>query len=143
MTRFLLSIAMLAPALFPGSASAQTSSLEGHWQNGAMEIEIGPCGSKLCGTVIKASAKQQEKAESGSGTQLVGAKIIDNIEPAGPQNWNAEIFVASRNTYARGTIEEIGSDQMTVRGCVAFICKTSHWSRTPANLGETPQSDPH
>lgn len=142
MKRFLLSIAVLAPALFPDSALAQTDTLEGHWQNGAMEIEIGPCGSKLCGTVTKASAKQQEKAESGSGTQLLGAKIIDNIEPTGPQNWNADIFVASRNTYARGTIEEIGSDQMTVRGCVAFICKTSHWSRTPANV-EAPQNDPH
>ena len=138
MKRFLLSIAVLAPALFPDFALAQTDTLEGHWQNGAMEIEIGPCGSKLCGTVTKASEKQQEKAESGSGTQLLGSKIIDNIEPAGPQDWNADIFLASRNTYARGTIEQTGSDQLTVRGCVAFICKTTHWSRSPANVEETP-----
>ena len=138
MKRSLLAIAILTPALFPDSALAQTGSLEGHWQNGAMEIVIGPCGSTLCGTVTKASAKQQEKAESGSGTQLLGSKIIDNIEPAGPESWNAEIFVASRNTYARGTIEEIGTDQLAVRGCVAFICKTTHWSRSPTNVQDSP-----
>ena len=48
------------------------------------------------------------KAQRGSGTRLLGAKVIDNIEPSGPGKWNADVFVASRNMNARGTIEEVG-----------------------------------
>jgi uncharacterized protein (DUF2147 family) len=79
---------------------------------------------------VKASAQQQSKAQRGSGTRLLGARVIDNIEPAGPGRWNADVFVASRDMNARGTIEQVGPDRLAVRGCVlAFICKTTHWDR--------------
>ena len=129
MKRFFLGLAGLAVALAPASAIAK-SGLEGRWKNGAMEIVIGPCGQALCGRVVRASAKQQAKAENGSGTHLLGARVIDNIQPSGPRTWRADVFVASRNMNARGTIEQVGPDRLAVRGCVlAFICKTTHWDR--------------
>jgi len=124
----LLAFAALGIALAP--ASAFTKSLEGRWKNGAMEIVIAKCGGALCGTVVKASQKQQAKAERGSGTHLLGARVIDNIRPSGPGRWNANVFVASRDMNARGTIEQVGPDRLSVRGCVlAIICKTTHWDR--------------
>jgi uncharacterized protein (DUF2147 family) len=129
MKRLFLAIAGLAVALAPASALAK-SGLEGRWKNGAMEIVIGPCGDSLCGRVVKASAKQQAKSQRGSGTHLLGARVIDNIEPSGPGKWNANVFVASRDMNARGTIEQVRPDRLTVRGCVlAIICKTTHWDR--------------
>ena len=128
MKRFFLVLAGLAVAFAPASAFAK--SLEGRWKNGAMEIVIAPCGGTLCGRVVKASAKQQAKSQHGSGTKLLGARVIDNIQPSGPGKWNADVFVASRDMNARGTIQQVGPDRLTVRGCVlAVICKTTHWDR--------------
>lgn len=129
----MLIMAIAIAGLSSTSALAQ-GRLEGRWKNGPMEIVIGPCGQQLCGTVVKASAKQQEKAERGSGTQLLGSKIIDKIEETGPGTWDAEIFVASRDMYARGTIEQAGTDQLTVRACVSIICKTSQWTRLSSDV---------
>lgn len=128
MKRFFLVLAGLSVAFAPASALAK--SLEGRWKNGAMEIVIAPCGGTLCGRVVKASAKQQAKSQHGSGTKLLGARVIDNIQPSGPGKWNADVFVASRDMNARGTIQQVGPDRLMVRGCVlAIICKTTHWDR--------------
>ena len=128
MKRFFLGLAGLAVALAPASAIAK--SLEGRWKNGAMEIVIAPCGPSLCGPVVKASAEQQSKAQRGSGTRLLGSRVIDNIEPMGPGRWSADVFVASRDMSARGTIEQVNPNRLAVRGCVlAIICKTTHWDR--------------
>jgi uncharacterized protein (DUF2147 family) len=129
MKRFLLTVAGLAVAFTSSSAFARTA-LEGRWKNGAMEIVIAPCGAGLCGRVVKASESQQEKARRGSGTRLLGARVIDNIEPSGPRTWKADVFVASRNMNARGTIEQVAPDRLAVRGCLmAVLCKTTHWDR--------------
>jgi uncharacterized protein (DUF2147 family) len=129
MKRILIALAGLAVAFAPASALAKTG-LEGRWKNGAMEIVIAPCGDSLCGRVVRASAKQQAKAQNGSGTRLLGARVIDNIRPAGPRTWRADVFVASRNMNTRGTIEQVASDKLTVHGCLfGLLCKTQHWDR--------------
>jgi uncharacterized protein (DUF2147 family) len=129
MKRFFIILATLLVAAAPALANAR-SNLEGRWRNGKMEIVIAQCGHALCGTVVKASARQQARAESGSGTNLLGARVIDNIQPAGPGVYRANVFVADRDTNARGTIEQVGPDRLSVRGCVwAVICKTTHWDR--------------
>lgn len=129
MKRFFLGLSGFAIAIAPASALAR-SGLEGRWKNGAMEIVIGPCGVSLCGRVVKASAKQQTKSQSGSGTRLIGARVIDNIEPSGPRTWRADIFVASRNMNTRGTIEQVGENRLTVHGCLfGILCRTQHWDR--------------
>lgn len=129
MKRFFLACAGVAVVLAPASAIAR-SNLEGRWKNGAMEIVIAPCGESLCGQVVKASSQQQAKAERGSGTHLLGARVIDNIQPAGPGRWSATVFLAGRDMNARGTIEQVNPDRLAVRGCVlAIICKTTHWDR--------------
>ena len=82
MKSFLLSLAALSALSAPTSANAG-GNLEGRWKNGKMEIVIRPCGGSRCGTVGKASAKQQAKAQRGSGTRLLGSRVIDGIRPAG------------------------------------------------------------
>jgi uncharacterized protein (DUF2147 family) len=129
MRRLFLALAGFAIAIAPASALAK-SGLEGRWKNGAMEIVIAPCGDTLCGRVAKASAEQQSKAQRGSGTHLIGARVINNIQPTGRNRWNAEVYLASRDMNTRGTIEQVGPDRLAVRGCVlAVICKTTHWDR--------------
>ena len=128
MTRAGIMAALLAVSL-AGAAEAR-SPIEGRWKKGNLQIDIRPCGSTLCGTVVKASAKQQAKAERGSGTELIGATLIKDIRPAGPRVYRARVFLADRNMNASGKIRQVSSDQLKVSGCVlAFVCKSSNWTR--------------
>jgi uncharacterized protein (DUF2147 family) len=129
MKRLFLAFWAVFAVLAPAAALAK-SNLEGRWKNGAMEIVIGPCGPTLCGRVVKASQLQRTRAQNGSGTPLLGSRVIDNIEATGPRSWHADVFVATRNMNARGTIEQVGPNRLTVRGCVlGILCKTTHWDR--------------
>jgi uncharacterized protein (DUF2147 family) len=129
MKRILAAIVALAAVSSPAGASAK-SPIEGRWQNGKMEVVIAPCGRDLCGTVVKASPTQQDKAERGSGTDLVGARLIKDIEPTGPDSYRATVFLADRNMHARGTIRQVSRNQLKVRGCVlGVICKSKTWDR--------------
>lgn len=129
MKRLFLSLAGILVLAAPAWANAQ-GHLEGRWKNGKMEIVIRPCGGTLCGTVVKASAKQQARAERGSGNELIGARVIDNIRPAGPGVYKADVYVADRDINASGTIRQVNADRLNVRGCVlAVICKTTNWDR--------------
>ena len=129
MTRFFLGLAGLAVAASPVVADAK-SSLEGRWKNGSMQIQIAQCGPSLCGTVVKASAKQQARAQRGSGTSLLGARVISNIRTVAPQRYRANVYLADRDVTASGTIRQLGPNRLEVRGCMlAVICKTTHWDR--------------
>lgn len=129
MKAILISIAAIAAIAAPASASAR-DSLEGRWKNGPMEIVIAPCGKSLCGTVVKASPKQQARAERGSDTDLIGARLITGVEPTGPRTYKGRVFVADQNIHASGTIEQVSANQLKVRGCVlGVVCKSKTWDR--------------
>jgi uncharacterized protein (DUF2147 family) len=129
MKRIFAAIAVLSVTAAPALASAK-GPLEGRWKSGPMVIEIAPCGSKLCGTVVKASSKQQAKAQSGSGTDLIGARLITDIERTGPNTYKGRVFAADRNIYADGTVRQVSPDQLQVKGCVLLvICRSRNYER--------------
>ena len=129
MKQILASILALAVLSGPAVASAK-APIEGRWKNGKMEVLIAPCGNDLCGTVVKASPVQQAKAERGSDTDLIGARLIKGIARTGPASYRATVFLADRNIYARGTITQVSNDRLRVRGCVlAVICRSKNWDR--------------
>lgn len=126
----ILALAVALTALSGPAAASAKSPLEGRWKNGPMEVLIAPCGAKLCGTVVKASPKQQAKAERGSGTDLVGARLIESIEPTGPGTYRGRVFVADHGVHASGTIRQVSRNQLKVKGCVlGVICKAKTWDR--------------
>ena len=120
--------ALLAAGI-AGSAEAR-SPIEGRWKKGNLQIDIRPCGRTLCGTVVRASAKQQARAERGSGTDLIGATLIKDIRPAGPRSYKARVFVPDHNMHALGKIQQVAPNRLKVSGCVlALICKSANWTR--------------
>lgn len=129
MKRIFAASAVLAALAAPAMASAK-SPLEGHWKHGPMTIAIAPCGAKLCGTVIKASSNQQSKAMRGSGTKLIGAQLITDIEPTGPNSYRGHLFAADRNIHASGTIRQVSANEIQVKGCIiGLFCKTRSYER--------------
>ena len=129
MKRIFIILATLTALATPASATAQ-AGIEGRWKNGKMEIIIAPCGGKLCGTIVKASPKQQAKAKRGSDTELIGARLITGIEPAGPKLYRGRVFLADRNIHASGTMRQLNSNQLFVKGCALIVvCKSATWDR--------------
>jgi uncharacterized protein (DUF2147 family) len=129
MKYILASLAAAAMAVSPALASAK-SPLEGRWQHGSMVVEIAPCGSRLCGTVVKASANQKRKAEKGSGTELIGARLITDIEQTDANTYKGRVFAADRNVYANGTVRMVSHDRLQVKGCILLvICKSRTYDR--------------
>jgi uncharacterized protein (DUF2147 family) len=129
MKNILAGLAAAAVAVSPALASAK-SPLEGRWKHGSMVIEIAPCGSKLCGTVLKASPTQQKKAQKGSGTELIGARLITDIEQTGQNTYRGKVFAADKNVYANGTVRQVSHDRLEVKGCVLLvICKSRSYDR--------------
>lgn len=129
MTKAGIIAAALLSLLAAGAAEAR-SPIEGRWRKGNLQIDIKPCGATLCGTVVKASAKQRARAEKGSGTDLIGATLIRQIQPTGPNLYRARVFLADRNMHANGKIRQLDPDRLTVSGCVlALLCRSSRWDR--------------
>ena len=89
----ILTALLIAAVASPAEAR---SPIEGRWQKGNMQIDIKPCGASLCGTVVKASAKQQARAQRGSGTELIGATLIENIEP---DEWDRVLAVNLKGVF--------------------------------------------
>lgn len=129
MSKAMLIAAALAGLALAGTAEAR-SPIEGRWAKGKMQIDIKPCGPTLCGTIVKASPKQQARAENGSGTELIGATLIRQIQPTGPHSYKARVFLADRNMHANGKITQLNANRLRVSGCVlAVLCRTTHWDR--------------
>ena len=129
MKRFVIALASLGVLAAPALASAK-SPLEGRWKKGKLEIQIAPCGRELCGTIVRASEKQQAKAERGSGTELIGARLIKDIDRTGPNTYRASVFLPHKNMHARGSIKQVSANTLAVRGCVlGVICKSQTWVR--------------
>lgn len=120
----------LALAMLAAPAAAAKSPLEGRWKNGKMEIVIAPCGPSLCGTIVKASERQKMKAERGSDTDLIGARLITDIRSSGSSRYSARVFLADRNRHAKGTIHQVSANRLEVKGCLlGLVCKSADWDR--------------
>ena len=129
MKMILLTLGLVAALAAPAGASAG-SPLEGRWRNGKMEILIDRCGQALCGTIVKASPKAQAKAQKGTGTKLIGARLIENIRPVGEGRYKARVFLADRDMHATGTIRQLNDNQLSVKGCaLLIICRSATWDR--------------
>jgi uncharacterized protein (DUF2147 family) len=119
----LLGLALATPA-------DARSPIEGRWDRKDMQIDIKPCGASLCGTVVSASPKQKARAQNGSDTNLIGATLIRQIQPAGKNLYRARVFLPDRNIHATGKIRQLNPNRLAVSGCVlAVICKSTHWDR--------------
>ena len=129
MTRILAAISTLALVCVPAFASAQ-EPLAGKWKRKALEIQIAPCGNRLCGTVLKASPTDRAKAREASGIELIGSRILTDIVPTGPKTYRGTAFIADRNMHARTTIRITSSDTLDIKGCILLVlCRTKSWDR--------------
>ena len=121
-------------------AAAPAPAVAGDWLTAdrTAVVRIGPCGSKLCGNVIRILARGPDVPRTDVNNPdkalrsrpLVGLRVLtgftrDRARWTGGRAYDPK---TGRSYSARLSRNADGS--LTVTGCVLFVCKSQKWVRT-------------
>jgi uncharacterized protein (DUF2147 family) len=114
-------------------AAGPNASIAGNWTNpsGSVTVEIGPCKSGMCGTVIRASDKAKADAAKGGTEHLVGTVLLSNLSSDSKGLWRGANFVPDMNVRSKAKLKRNGSNRLKVSGCGpgGMVCKAQEWTR--------------
>jgi uncharacterized protein (DUF2147 family) len=123
---------LITSLLLASPAAGSAQSLDGRWTNPkrSVIVTVDHCGNAYCGTVSWASQHNREKAAE-NGRQMVGARILNGLRPAGAGVYKGEAFEPKRNIRGSATVRQIGPNVMVVTGCavLGLFCKEQRWTR--------------
>ncbi|MBI1219112.1 MAG: DUF2147 domain-containing protein [Rhodobacteraceae bacterium] len=120
-----LAILVAAPAF-------AADPVEGMWQtkpddNGNFGyIQVQPCGTKFCGTLVKSFDKDGKPMQSDN----VGKQIVwDMVAEGNGAYGEGKVWSPDRNKTYNSKMKLTG-DNLAVSGCVFFICRDGGtWTR--------------
>jgi len=124
--------ALIALSFCAQSASAAKLSPLGVWidQTGRGAVEIKPCGKKLCGHVVWARSRKDNKKGCGK-------KIIGNLKKVGSKTWDRGwIYSPERGRKFDLEIRTLSHNKLRILGYMGnkLFSKTMYWKRAPASL---------
>lgn len=99
------------------------ASPEGIWEiemrDSRYSVELCGDGTQLCGTLIWLG----NGADNAENLPYLNTMMIDHARQVKPNQWKGDLSIYGQR--AGGTITQVSADQITLKGCVAFvICKT-------------------
>ncbi len=135
------SLALTFCLVSAGPISARAApDAAGTWkmENGKVTVQITHCGSKLCGNIVAMAKpldkKGRPKRDKDNPNKflrdrpIIGLRILEGMEAKGDGKWEGSIYNADDgNTYS--SIMRLQGNEMRVKGCVAFICKSMDFRR--------------
>ena len=105
----------------------------GVWRNpkNSVHIRIQPCGANVCGTVVWANARAQEKARKAGTPRLIGKQLLQEFRAEGPGAWGGRVFVPDLARTVSGRLKKAGPNSVVASGCLLgrFLCKSQKWTR--------------
>jgi len=112
----------------PLTAAAQDAT--GLWRTeatpeGYLEVRIAPCGSALCGTILRARDLQGREQPYPH----VGRWMIRDMAPTGAGTWGRGQIWDPRNDRTFRSRMELSGSSLAVSGCVLGICQSQTWRR--------------
>ncbi len=121
------------------SALAKDSDVLGVWrtqtndEGSYLHVEIKQCEKNLCGTIIEAFRKGDEKIEDyeNAGKRMIWAmKVQGNGKWAGGKIWAPD----TNKTYSSRMALQAEGAELKVSGCIAagLICRSQKWTKTEA-----------
>ncbi len=124
-----IAVAALALVVLAGGAAAEP--LLGLWRTAPDDngnsglVEIAPCGSLLCGTLVRAFGPGGEEVASPD----IGRLIITGTTARGGGDYRGKIWSPDRDkTYSSRLT--LAGDELGVQGCVLGICRDGgRWRR--------------
>lgn len=124
---------ILSLALGLGLASAAMADpVYGDWKTGADDngnsglIQIAACGSKICGTLVKAYDKAGEETASDN----LGKKIIWDMVAQGDGAYgNGKVWSPDRDKTYNSKMK-LSGNSLAISGCVLVVCRDGGtWTR--------------
>ncbi|MEL6570980.1 MAG: DUF2147 domain-containing protein [Pseudomonadota bacterium] len=121
MKKLMMAVAGAAIAV-AGAASADP--LHGVWQTSKDDngnfgfIQVAPCGSQICGTLIKSfDTNGTEIQSANTGRQIISATVAN-----GDGTYSGKVYSPDRDkTYSSKLV--LSGNQLAVSGCVLGICR--------------------
>jgi len=118
-------------ALVMMAGASVADPLEGMWRTAPDDngntglIQVAPCGSTLCGTLMVAFDSSGSEMESPN----VGRQIISETVNDGDGNYSGKVYSPDRDkTYNSRLV--LAGDTVSVSGCVLGICRDGGtWTR--------------
>lgn len=105
----------------------------GIWRNpqNSVHVRAQPCGSRMCGIVIWASAKAQADARKGGTDPLIGTRLFRDFEQERAGIWRGKVFVPDIGKSFSGTISVIDDNTLLGKGCLIgrVGCRSQQWTR--------------
>ena len=126
---------LMAATVIQGTAEAAGAAQQptGIWRNpkNSVHIRIEPCGPNVCGTVVWANARAQEKARKAGTSNLIGKQLLQEFRPEGPGAWGGRVFVPDMARTVSGQLRKAGPNSVVASGCLLgrFACKSQTWIR--------------
>jgi uncharacterized protein (DUF2147 family) len=124
---------LAATTLGSAALAASAPQPSGVWRNpkNSVHIRIQPCGGSVCGTVVWASPKVQEKARKAGTPNLIGKQLLQEFRSEGPGAWGGRVFVPAMARSVSGKLKAAGPNSVVASGCLLgrFVCKSQVWTR--------------
>lgn len=118
MRKRVLMLGALAMMVQPAMASP-VGIWEIEMRDSRYNVELCGDGTQLCGTLIWLG----NGADNAENMPYLNTLLIDHAKQVKPSLWKGDLSIYGQR--ASGTITQISADQITLKGCVAFvICKT-------------------
>ncbi|WP_294352882.1 DUF2147 domain-containing protein [uncultured Sphingomonas sp.] len=123
------SLALAAPAY-----AAQPISGRYVTEDGAALVEVGPCGGKTCGRIVRvlkhtpgaAATDVNNKDKALRSRPIVGMPVLSEFADAG-DDWRGRIYDPRNGKTYKSIVSRNSDGTLKVQGCIAFLCQTQTW----------------
>lgn len=135
MSNFLkFSLPLLLAATLPAGAMAQTQQLAGTYinQSGGTKVDLTPCGTGLCGTVVwmRTPVNDVNNPDASKRSRsVVGIQAV-SLKSTGAETYAGSLYdTESGKTYSGKA--KFSDKDVQLSGCIlgGLLCKTSIWQR--------------
>ena len=124
------------PLMLASAPALAAEPVTGQWLTDDRDgiIEIGRCGDKVCGRLMRALAPIKGPAVDRHNPDpalrnrpVIGLPVLLGFVADGGL-WRGQIYDPRRGRHYKATLERLG-DQLKVRGCISVICRPIMWTR--------------
>ena len=138
MAKRFITAAMAAAGLRAASAPAWATaplSAVGVWRNpkDSVHIALRPCGPEICGFVVWASPRAEEKARKGGTPKLVGQQLLRGFIVDKNGIGHGKVFVPDLNKVFSGSAQLVDDRSISPRAA----CSPTSCARPRSGSGST------
>jgi uncharacterized protein (DUF2147 family) len=119
--------------------AASPAAVTGDWinQDRTALVRIAPCGTQLCGTVVRVLARGPKVPRTDVNNSdprlrsrpLVGLRVLSGFSRAGARWDGGRAYDPKSGNSYRARIQLNPDRTLMVTGCVLFICRSQTWTR--------------